>query len=355
MGREPAQRLRSVNTMETIGLCLFGYGNVGQAFARLIGRKAALLKKEHAVEMKIVAIATGHHGRAIEPAGMDTEKATSLVRSGANISELSAVDAPVGNSAFLKASGASVFLENTPLNYETGLPAIAHIRAALELGMHVVTANKGAVVFSHRQLKELARNHERAFLFESAVMDGAPIFSLFRDALPAVELTGFFGILNSCTNFILGLLEQGYSFDQAITEGRRIGVTETDPSADIDGWDAAIKVAALSTVLLDIPLTPRQVQRQGIRSLSPDKVKDALSQGKRWKLVCRVQRKGRRVFASVGPELVDPASPLYAVTGTSSFVQFETDTLPGLGILESNPGPETTAYGLLSDLLHAIK
>jgi homoserine dehydrogenase len=221
--------------------------------------------------------------------------------------------------------------------------------------MHAITANKGPVVHGFTALNALAEQHDRRFLFESAVMDGAPVFSLFRGPLPAAHLIGFHGILNSCTNLLLGLQEQGQSLEEAVAYAQSIGITETDPSADIDGWDAAIKVAALSTVLMSVPLTPQQVEREGIRTLTPQMLQQARQEGERWKLVCRAWRENGRVAGRVAPERVGPGSPLYNVDGTSSYVQFELDVLPGLGIVESNPGPETTAYGLLADLINATR
>jgi homoserine dehydrogenase len=151
-------------------------------------------------------------------------------------------------------------------------------------------------------------------------------------------------------------MENGRSYEEAIAYAQSIGITETDPSADVDGWDAAIKVAALSTVLFDIPLTPQQVERQGIRHLTAEQLSDARRAGQRWKLVCSAERRGGQLlYARVSPQSIGPESPLFSVQGTSSFVQFHSDVLPGLGILESNPSPETTAYGLLADLLNALR
>ena len=211
------------------------------------------------------------------------------------------------------------------------------------------------MVHAYAELQALAAANGARFLFESTVMDGAPIFSLFRGPLPAVELTGFFGILNSCTNLILGLMEQGQTFEQAVEYARSIGITETDPSADVDGWDAAIKVAALATVLMGIPTTPAEIDRTGIRAIQPAEIAAGLTAGRRWKLVCSARRTRDGLDARVAPQLVDAASPLYSINGTSSYVQFEMDTLPGLGIVESNPGPVTTAYGLLADFINAVK
>ncbi|RPI20417.1 MAG: homoserine dehydrogenase, partial [Chloroflexota bacterium] len=131
--------------------------------------------------------------------------------------------------------------------------------------------------------------------------------------------------------------------------------TETDPSADIDGWDASIKVAALTSVLMGIPCKPQDVDRTGIRGITPADLQLAAKQGKRWKLVCTASRHGDHVHTRVAPEMVDPTSVLYSIQGTSSYCQFELDTLPGLGIVESDPGPETTAYGMLADWINCAR
>ncbi len=186
-------------------------------------------------------------------------------------------------------------------------------------------------------------------------MDGAPIFSLFRSALPGSQLMGFRGILNSTTNLILTRMEAGESFDEAVRYTQAAGLAETDPSADIDGWDASIKVAALVTVLMGIPFTPQQVERIGIRGISAAMVKASLEEGKRWKLVCSAEREGQEVHGRVAPELVPASSPLFGVNGSSSIVEFRTDTLSSLSIVEGNPGPETTAYGLLADFINAVR
>jgi homoserine dehydrogenase len=107
---------------------------------------------------------------------------------------------------------------------------------------------------------------------------------------------------------------------------------------------------------MGIPLKPQQVQRRGIREITPNLIAEARAAGQRWKLVCKAQRTGEdTVSASVLPQRVGPETALYAINGTSSYVQFELDVLPGLGIVESNPGPDTTAYGLLADLINACR
>ena len=255
---------------------------------------------------------------------------------------------------WLRAAQANVLFEATSLNAQTGQPAIDHIRAAFESEAHAVTANKGTVIHAFEELRDLAAKKGKRFLFESTVMDGAPIFSLFRNNLPLVHLRGFHGILNSTTNVILTGMEDGLSFDESLKKAQELGVAETDATDDIDGWDASVKVAALVRVLMGIPLALNSVDRKGIRGLAVYTVRAARNAGTPYKLVCRAWRSGSGVKATVRPEQVPLTDPMAHVTGTSSAVYFETDIFPGLAITENNPGVETTAYGMLADFIRAV-
>lgn len=336
-------------------LCLVGFGNVGKAFARLLLNKKSELAARYDLSITVTGIITGAHGAAINPDGLDLEQALTLVAHGEDLGALGTSDAPEETSTFISACPADFMFETTSVNPHSGQPALGYIQTALQAGMHVVTANKGPVVHGYQSLTALAQKQSLRFLFESAVMDGAPIFALFREPLVGANLISFEGILNSCTNLLLEMMEAGKTLEEAVAYGRSIGITETDPSNDIDGWDAAVKVAALVTVLMDEPLTPQGVQRTGIRGITPVMIAAAKADGERWKLVCSAKRMDGRLAATVAPMRVRPDSPLYSVNGTSSFCQFKLDVLPGLGILESDPGPETTAYGLLADLLNILE
>jgi homoserine dehydrogenase len=149
-------------------------------------------------------------------------------------------------------------------------------------------------------------------------------------------------------------MEHGEPFDQAVAYAQEIGVAESDPSGDVDGWDAAIKTAALASVLMGEQIKPADVERHGIRDLTPEDIRTAIDGGKRWKLLCRAEREADGLKVKVSPEMVPPDSPFYHTEGTTSIVQFETDVLGRLTLIEENPGPETTAYGLLADFINAV-
>jgi len=302
-------------------------------------------------------VATRRTGWIADANGVNVEP---LLNDGFSAQSRAGVPAPHGQSAphdvreWLSLAKADVLFEATSLSPRDGQPAIDHIRAALEAGVHAVTANKGPIVYAYDELSSLAVAKRRRFLFESTVMDGVPIFALFRDNLPAIHLHGFRGILNSTTNVILSGMEDGLSFDESLAKAQQIGIAEADPSNDIEGWDAAVKVAALIRVLMAVPVRLDEIQREGIGKLRGEAVRAARAEGRPYKLVCRARRSGQGVTASVGPEQVPLSDPLAWVAGTSSIVYFETDIFPGLVITENNPGLEATAYGMLADFVRAV-
>lgn len=342
-------------------LALIGFGNVARALARLLVRKQDLLKSEYDLAFSFTGISTGSHGFAVNPNGLDIQKALELVESGKDISSLNNYQLPISNSlAVIQHSSADVMFENSPVNYETGQPAIDHVRAALNAGMHVSTANKGTVVHAYRELTALAKSKNKRFLFEATVLGGAPVFSTFREAMPAADLISFKGIINGTTNIILSRMEDGETFEEAVKYCQSVGIAETDPSGDVDGWDASIKVAALAVVLMDTPLKPQQVERTGIRGITSEMIAKAKLEGKRYKLVASAERAGKTIKARVAPELVEASSPLYGMMGSSTGLTFRTDVLPDYSITVSERegmkgGPVETAYGLFSDFVNALK
>jgi homoserine dehydrogenase len=326
----------------TYNLCLLGFGNVNRTLVRLLEDRATELREKYGISFQITGIASRSIGWIADASGLDPNARSNADPKIANVAD------------WLAAARADVLFEATSLNVTDGRPAVAHIRAALTRGAHAITANKGPLVHAYRELRDLAAASGKRFLFESTVMDGVPIFSWF-DQLPAIHLQGFHGILNSTTNVMLSEMENGLTFDEALKKAQAVGVAETDATHDIDGWDAAVKTAALITVLMDTPIRLDQIARDGIRDLTPQAARNAKRDGWPFKLVCRAKRKSDgEIEASVAPEKVLASSPMGKITGTSSYIYFETDILPGLAITEENPGLYATAYGMLADFVRAV-
>ncbi len=332
--------------MPSYNLAIVGFGNVGRAFLRLVIAKETELRRKYDIRWRLTGVATRRFGWLADPEGFNPI----ALLNGHLPARATNVAQPRDVREWLERAKADVFFEASSLEAQTGQPALEHLKAALECGAHAISANKGPVVHGYRELMALAKEKGKKFLFESTVMDGVPIFSLFPLGLPATELRGFHGVLNSTTNVVLTEIEKGRSFADAVQRAQAMGIAETDPSADLDGWDAAVKLAALAIVLMGADVKIEQVQRTGIRELSEEKIRAVRAAGMRYKLVCRALRRGDSVQCSVQPELLLASDPLAGLEGTSSAIRFDLDMF-GLSIVEHNPGIEATAYGLLADLV----
>lgn len=336
-------------------IALLGFGNVNRALARLILRKTEALQAEFGLTLKTVGISTNSHGAAIDPRGIDLAAALDAHAAGRGLDELNRGVDCGDLLSFVAKVPADLVVEATWMNPKTGQPATDAIRAALGRGMHVTTANKGPLAFAYRELRALAAEKGVGFFFESTVMDGAPVHSAGREGLPVTTVNRIRGILNSTTNSILTRLEQGAPFDVALKEMQDAGLAEADPSNDVDGWDSALKIAVLANVHMGADLRPADVDRTGIGGITIEAVQGAVQDGRRIKLLCEAWREGEAIKARVAPVPLPLDNPLAHVYRTSSAVTFETDTLPALTIIEGDSSPDTTAFGLLADVINLAR
>ncbi|HEV8187959.1 MAG TPA: hypothetical protein VGP83_09420 [Pyrinomonadaceae bacterium] len=333
--------------MKRYRLCFLGFGNVGRALARLLVSKTNELRENYGIEWEIVGIATRRMGwRASE----DAIDVANLLAGNDETAAQHGID------EWLKVAKPDVVFETTSLNPETGQPAIEHLKKSLQAGAHAITANKGPIVYAFDELNEIAIAHGKRLMFEATVLDSAPVFSLFRETLPAARLRGFSGVFNSTTNVILETMEEGRSFAEGVKTAQELGVAETDPSHDVDGWDSIMKVCAIARVILRAPLSPTDVRREGIRGLDSATLQAARAEGKPFKLLSRATvNVDGSVTAFVRPEQIALNDPLGGVRGTSLAIHFELDTIPGLTIISHRPNLQSTAYGLLADFINASR
>ena len=331
--------------MKKYRLGFLGFGNVGRALARLLVSKSAELRENYEIEWEITGVATRRMGWRASDDAIDVSKL--LAGNDDTGSE-------IGINEWLARARPDVVFETTSLNPETGQPAIDYLRACLQYGAHTITANKAPIVYAYDDLNEIALAKGKRFLFESTVLDSAPVFSLFRETLPAVRVRGFSAVFNSTTNVILETMEAGRSFAEGVKTAQDLGIAETDPSHDVDGWDSIMKVCAITRVILRVPLLPAEVRREGIRRLDTATLQAARSEGRPYKLLSRatVNADGS-VTAVVRPEQIAASDPLGGVRGTSLAIHFELDTIPGLTIMSHRPNLQSTAYGLLADFINA--
>jgi homoserine dehydrogenase len=337
-------------TME-LKLAFVGFGNVGRAFARLLELKRQELAEQYGMAWVTTAIVTGRHGSLISDTGLDLVEAARKAESQQSIAGLDKYEPVQSAEEAIARCNANVMFETTPLNPLDGEPAISHIRRALLRGMSVVTANKGPIAHAYRQLSRLAADNSVMFRFEGAVMDGCPVFNLVEFCLPGARVLSFSGVLNSTTNLVLTGMEDGRSMDECLADALRLGIAEATTDYDLDGWDSAVKAVALANVLMGADVDMKDVQRRGIKGLTPEDAIAALADGNAIRLVARGYCSDAGPRISVMPERVSRSSPLGSVRGTSNVLIIRTDVMGDIAIFENDPGIEQTAYALLADMI----
>lgn len=331
-------------------LLFVGFGNVGRELARILTRKADYPGLAD-LDVSVVGITTKSRGALAQGTGVDLARALLDLEEGGRFkprnpdySELTSLEAA-------KVLDYDVLVEMSPLSIENrGQPAISHAEAALRRGRHVITCNKGPLAYAYKALRKLADENHAAFLHETTVMDGAPVFDLARSCMKGNTIRRIDGILNSTSNYVLCAVEKGLTFEEGVKGAQAEQIAEADPSNDLDGWDASVKIVALANVLMGADLRPEDVDRESIAGITPERVRDAKARSCRIKMVCSAWRDGAAVRASVKAAEVPLEHPFALVDATGSIVRFETDLLGRILVTEENPDITTTAYGVLADL-----
>ncbi|MCQ2560422.1 MAG: hypothetical protein MJ186_00075 [Clostridia bacterium] len=341
--------------MKDVRLAFMGFGNVGQALAKMIIENRAEIFKKYDARIMVTAIATGSHGCLYNPKGINLEEALKCYAAGGFTEDNNAdwTDEPA--DALVYCGEYDVLVELSPLNIQTGQPAANRIKHALHMKKSAVSANKGPIAWYYEDLKAMASAKGGKFLFESTVMDGTPIFNLRDRCLNFCTVKSVEGILNSTTNFVLKYLEEGKTFEEAIAEGQRQGFVEADPSMDIGGWDAAAKICVLANVLMGANITPDRVEKKGIKGITAEDVAKAREKGCCIKLMCRAETdEFGQTRAWVKPVEVPLTSQYASVSGASSIVQIETDLMGTIAVTEKDPTIVQTAYGVFQDILYTF-
>ncbi len=343
--------------IKTHKLALIGFGTVGQGLAEILLAKEDALAEAAGVRFQIVAISDLLKGSLYHPDGLDAASLLEVVRRTGTLADYPPSQALVtgwDSLCTIRQSNADTVVEISWTDVRTGQPAIDHVKAAFESGKHAVLTNKGPVALAYRELAGLAQDRGVRFCFEGTVMSGTPTIRLAQQALAGCAIEEIRGILNGTTNYILTQMEMGQSYQESLVEAQRLGYAEADPTADVEGWDAAGKVVILANVLMDGCLTVADVDRTGIIGLAPADVAAAQAAGERWKLVAHVYREGDAVKASVKPTRMPLSHPLAGVSGATNACTFTTDLLGDVTLVGPGAGRLETGFAVLGDLLDIV-
>lgn len=345
--------------MNRVRLLLVGLGNLGTRFCGILLDKGPLLRGRYGLELRLVGAADSG-GAAYHEEGLNLAEVMRLKESGGTVAHYPDAGSPDWPALELVgAAQADVLLEASPVNIrQAAEPGLSCIRTALQRGMHVVTANKGPIILAYRELHDLAAENGVQLRFDGAVAGGLPVLYLARRDLRGARILRIEAVPNLVTGYVMDLVGEGFSWNQALVRASREGVLEADASWDLDGWDAAAKLVILVNAIIEEaalrerPARMEDVARTGILDLDPDALRRAREEGQRYRLLAQAERRGGGDFLlSVGPKLLAPEHPLGRLGSKQMGVVLTTDIYGTIVVTIDEQDPVPSAASMLRDLL----
>jgi len=234
-------------------------------------------------------------------------------------------------------------------------PARDYVLRAMQVGKHVVTANKQLLSQHGEELWACAREHGVQLRFEAAVAGVVPVIRVLQESLAAAHVERIHGIVNGTTNFILSeMTRTGATYADALADAQRLGYAEADPSDDVNGKDAAAKMAILARLAFDTPVHLDQVVYEGIEQIQPDDIEYARDLGLGLKLIGTAERIDGGLSVRVHPAFLYPGHPLASVNGPFNAVTVESEAITEITMSGPGAGGPQTASAVLGDVISAM-
>ncbi|MEA3238362.1 MAG: homoserine dehydrogenase [Candidatus Bipolaricaulota bacterium] len=338
-------------TARTVRIAISGLGNLGTRFIKLISDKQAKLRERYNLDLQIVA-AVDSRGAVQDPHGLDLDlilKAKASTGTVANYPQLGTVG--MNSLDLVHQVEADVWCEATPVNLARGAePATSCIRTALARGMHVVTPDKGPIILFYQELTQLASECGVYLRFGGTVAGGLPALYIGSRDLRGATIDRIEAVPNLVTGFILDLIGDGTSWDEAISLAKREGVLEADPTWDLDGWDAAAKLVILANAVLSYPARLEDVKRSGISDLSDQTIRSEFRSGRRMRLLATALRSDSGYSLSVTPQVLPEDHPLGRLGPKEMGITYYTDIYGTITAIIKEETPLPSAATMLRDI-----
>lgn len=331
-------------------IALVGCGNVGTALLEILHEKKGELAEKYGFNYQVTLISDLMKGTISDPQGLDLEAVLNAIRT-----KHSFIDFPPVRGTLcdlLDSSRATMLAEATPTNLKNGEPGLSNIKAALSRGIHVTTTNKGPIAVAFDELTALAKACGARLRYEGVVMSGTPLLHMLQSGMAGCAVQKLEGILNGTTNFMLTKMDEGLTYAEALEEATERGYAEADPSGDVEGWDAAVKVSILAKILFGADIPVSGIDRQGITEVTPKKIKEAKEAGYKVKLIAGIENTPHGLHAYVAPKEIQSSHPLASIGGATNAVTITSDNLGETTLIGAGAGRRETGQALLADLIN---
>ena len=319
----------------TVRIAVLGMGSVGRGIIRSVASKD--------MGVIITAVADSRSG-CIDSAGLNPDEL--LIR---KEREGSCGDRSINAETIVRDAPYDILVEVTPTDAMTGEPASSYIRDALMRGCHVVTSNKGPVALHYHTLSALARENKVCFRFEATVAGAIPIIHTLQHDLGGNKINSLYGVLNGTCNYILTrMAEEGLTYKQALDEARTLGYAEADPTYDVKGIDAAIKLVILANTIWKKNICLHDVDLTGIDLLTREAIRLADQQDATIRLIGEIIP-AQNVYR-LCPRIIPKHHPL-VVHGSLNAIIVRTDLAGELVFVGKGAGSLETASAIIGDIL----
>lgn len=336
-----------------IRYALIGLGNIGRNLLDVLIHRQAEVEATYRMRFILVGAADSG-GAAIDLDGLDPVAVRDCKLRGQSVGFLDGVGMPGMNALDLvREASADILVDASPTNLEDGEPGLSCVRAALEVGQHVVMANKGPLVLHFQELTETARQRGCALLYSGTVAGGLPTVNIGVRDLAGSGVTRVEGIFNGTTNYILTRMEEEQiSYQEALAGAQEAGIAEPDPTLDVDGWDAANKLVIIANSVLRRPTTLQDVSVQGIRQVTLKDLAGARAENKIIKLLAVAEKAGEGFDLSVKPIALDANHPMARTGKWDMGVVYTTDFMGVISAVIEEKGPVPTSAAVLRDMIN---
>jgi len=329
-----------------VKICLIGMGNVGTSFLQLLKEKRDNIRANFNFNCKLIAIFE-HDGALINNDGIDLDI---ILENDTNLRKNQHWKSNVKAQDLISTLDADICIETTPTNPNTGEPALTHIIEALNNNIDVISSNKAPFYLQYKKIQNLANKMNCFVKFEATVASCVPALSIKR-SLIGNTISRIRAILNGTNNYILSrMTAEGISFSAALKEAQELGYAETDPTLDINGYDAAGKLVILSNELLGWSKSIEDVTIKGITKITPHALELAKLDGYVIKHLAIAEKNN----LTVEPRLIKRDSPLN-IQGTLNTIELQTKYAGAIILMGKGAGGFEAASAILNDLLSIVK
>jgi homoserine dehydrogenase len=337
-----------------VRIALTGFGSVGKGVAEILLEQGIEYTETYGVDLVLTGIAD-RGGAVANPSGVELEEALRVKAAHGTVAASSRGKPGLAGNDFLREAQSQVLIEAASTNFEDAEPGWSYLRAAFANHMDVVLASKGALVLHFADVMKAAEERGARVLFSGAVGAPLPVLELADRMLVGAGITGFEGIVNATANQILSTMSAGASYEEGVARAQRDGIAETDPTLDVDGWDAAAKAVIIANAVLGGSLRLPDVAREGVRGVTRADLDDARSQGQSIKLIARAVQTGSGLRAEVKPERRPLADVLGRLRGSEMGIVYHTTRLGTVAATVAGTGGLSTALTVLRDVINLAR